>query len=107
MAPPFNPLAPQTHPASPVRTACRLQVIAADAAVFQPLAARKPVSPASASATDAVAASSAPASSGAPSAPNESAKHSAPTVELVRDGDRVSKIQIRCACGEMIELECE
>lgn len=30
----------------------------------------------------------------------------APTVTLQRDGDRVTHIRIQCACGQMIELEC-
>ena len=32
--------------------------------------------------------------------------HSAPDVTLKRDGDRVTQIQIRCACGAVIELDC-
>jgi hypothetical protein len=31
---------------------------------------------------------------------------SAPTVTLQRDGERITQIQIRCACGEVIELDC-
>jgi hypothetical protein len=30
-----------------------------------------------------------------------------PTVTLQREGDRVTRIQVQCACGEVIELDCE
>ena len=29
-----------------------------------------------------------------------------PTISLVRDGDRITGIQVRCACGEVIDLQC-
>src|SRR6266481_1135931 len=32
--------------------------------------------------------------------------NSAPAVSLQRDGDRITQIQIRCACGESIVLDC-
>jgi len=38
------------------------------------------------------------------------AGHSAetqPTVSLKRDGDRVTHIIVRCACGQVMELACE
>lgn len=35
-----------------------------------------------------------------------SAQHAEPQVTLQRDGDRITKIQIKCACGQVIELEC-
>jgi hypothetical protein len=38
--------------------------------------------------------------------PADSAAYPAPTVTLKRDGDRVTQIQIRCACGQLIELDC-
>jgi hypothetical protein len=38
---------------------------------------------------------------GAPDAPPH------PTVHLKRDGDRITQIQICCACGQVIELDCE
>ena len=41
-----------------------------------------------------------------PGSPADSAAHPAPTVTLKRDGDRVTQIQIRCPCGQLIELDC-
>ena len=29
-----------------------------------------------------------------------------PVVTLKRDGDRVTRIQVRCSCGEVVELDC-
>jgi hypothetical protein len=29
-----------------------------------------------------------------------------PTVEVVREGDKVVRVFVTCACGERIELEC-
>lgn len=29
-----------------------------------------------------------------------------PRVELVREGDRVTRIRITCTCGQTVELEC-
>ena len=29
-----------------------------------------------------------------------------PVVTLRRDGDRVTRIQVRCSCGEVVELDC-
>ncbi len=34
------------------------------------------------------------------------AKGTPPQVTLQREGDRVTAIQIRCSCGEVIELKC-
>lgn len=31
----------------------------------------------------------------------------APAITLKRDGDRVSHIVVRCACGQVIELACQ
>lgn len=31
---------------------------------------------------------------------------SPPTITLKREGDRVTQVQIRCSCGELIELNC-
>jgi len=39
-----------------------------------------------------------------PAAP-QSSGHDA-TVSLVRDGDRITAIQVRCACGRIVELAC-
>lgn len=104
MAQPFAPLIPAAPSTSPAgRTETRLRVIPADTAALQTLpacrrglvaveaphvSAPNPASPAAGSAE-------APAHAGAAS------------VELVRDGDRVCRIQVRCSCGELIELECE
>jgi hypothetical protein len=30
-----------------------------------------------------------------------------PTLEVVQDGDRITRIRVRCSCGEWIELDCE
>jgi hypothetical protein len=30
-----------------------------------------------------------------------------PTIELVRDGEQIRAIDIRCACGKRIYLQCE
>ncbi len=30
-----------------------------------------------------------------------------PVVSLQKDGDRVTHIRVQCACGEVIELECD
>jgi len=29
-----------------------------------------------------------------------------PTISLQKDGDRVTHIRVKCACGEVVELEC-
>jgi hypothetical protein len=29
-----------------------------------------------------------------------------PVVTLKRDGDKVTRIQVRCSCGELVELDC-
>lgn len=29
-----------------------------------------------------------------------------PVVTLNRDGDKVTRIQVRCSCGEVVELDC-
>ncbi len=31
---------------------------------------------------------------------------SEPEVSLVRDGERITRIQVKCACGEVIDLQC-
>lgn len=41
----------------------------------------------------------------APSATAPSA-HTAPTVDLKKENDRVVEIIVRCGCGETIRLEC-
>jgi|ERR1041385_1072046 hypothetical protein len=34
-------------------------------------------------------------------------QHAPPTVTFKRDGDRVTQIEIRCSCGEVIQLDCD
>lgn len=33
--------------------------------------------------------------------------HGAVQVDVKREGDRISRIQVRCRCGELIDIECE
>jgi hypothetical protein len=33
--------------------------------------------------------------------------HREMSVEIKRDGERISQIRIQCRCGELIELDCE
>ncbi|HEY2951763.1 MAG TPA: hypothetical protein VGK40_04220 [Verrucomicrobiae bacterium] len=35
------------------------------------------------------------------------AEQAAPTVSFKRTGDRVTQIEIRCSCGEVIQLDCD
>ena len=43
----------------------------------------------------------------APSDPPPAHAHGRlPVVTLKRDGDRVTHIQVRCSCGEVVELDC-
>ena len=39
-------------------------------------------------------------------APTAPAHERLPIVTLKRDGDRVTRIQVRCSCGETVELDC-
>ena len=39
--------------------------------------------------------------------PQSDTAHAAPTVSFKRDGDRVTQIEVRCACGEVIQLDCD
>jgi hypothetical protein len=41
------------------------------------------------------------------SAPPATAARTAPTVSFKRDGQRVTQIEIRCSCGEVIQLDCD
>ena len=43
------------------------------------------------------------ARTGSPPAP---APERLPVVTLKRDGDRVTRIQVRCSCGEVVEMDC-
>jgi hypothetical protein len=52
----------------------------------------------------------APPESSSPTAPSSHAASVAgtePAVTLKRDGDRVTHIVVRCACGQVLELACE
>ena len=35
------------------------------------------------------------------------AKNCAPVVDVERDGERITRIRIKCACGELIEIDCQ
>jgi hypothetical protein len=41
-----------------------------------------------------------------PAAPAPHASHGQPSVQLHREGDRVTGISVRCGCGQVIELQC-
>lgn len=60
---------------------------APDQAGFKPLPATLPASP-------------------VPTAGSESSAQPAPTITVKRDGDRITLIQVRCSCGQLIELDC-
>ena len=100
MAQPFIPLVPAASSAAnsaASRSDGRLKVIASESAAFQPLEAKR---------ASARAPSPSPAPARPASAPNGHPP-GIPTLEVIRDGDRVSRIQVRCACGELIELDCD
>jgi hypothetical protein len=40
-----------------------------------------------------------------PPAPPQ-ANHSGPTVEVVKEGDKVVRLVVVCGCGERVEIEC-
>ena len=33
--------------------------------------------------------------------------HADPVVNVTRQGDRVQRIEVRCGCGEVIQIDCE
>jgi hypothetical protein len=33
--------------------------------------------------------------------------HRAASIDIKRDGERISQIRVQCRCGEVIEIECE
>ena len=33
--------------------------------------------------------------------------HASVSLEIKRDGDRISQIRVQCRCGELIDIECE
>jgi len=79
---------------------------------FKPLLAASPApaAPADLFRMKVLPASAAPASfqpiaaaCGKPPAENAPAE---PQVSLVRDGDRIIAIRVRCRCGDVMELEC-
>ncbi len=47
----------------------------------------------------------APAADAAPLAPFATAA-AGPEIEVVKQGDRVARLIVTCACGERIEVEC-
>jgi hypothetical protein len=50
----------------------------------------------------------APAAASAPLAASAAVSHSdQPAITLQRDGERITAIQIQCACGQLIHLDCE
>lgn len=38
--------------------------------------------------------------------PGSAGRPGEPAMEVLRDGDRVTGLRIRCACGEVIEVAC-
>jgi hypothetical protein len=47
-----------------------------------------------------------PARASRPEPSSNPAHERLPVVTLKRDGDRVTRIQVRCSCGETVELDC-
>jgi hypothetical protein len=47
-----------------------------------------------------------PAPSNQPPAPTTAASHGQPTVEVVKEGDKVVRLIVVCTCGERVEIEC-
>jgi hypothetical protein len=84
----FRPLVPAAAPAAAAtQAATRVKVLPGAAGQAQPVSARLAAMPAAPSASDAP-------------------PQKAPAVSYQRDGDRLTKIRIQCACGEVIELDC-
>jgi hypothetical protein len=53
------------------------------------------------------AASLAPAAGAAPRAPSPKLCAGAqPTVEVIKEGDKVVRLVVVCTCGERVEIEC-
>jgi len=69
----------------------RLKVVARAKEPFTPVVLDNP-------STAPAAAPASPASSACPAAQ--------PVITLQRDGDRVTRIQIKCSCGQVLELNC-
>jgi hypothetical protein len=53
-----------------------------------------------------VAAAVAPAASPKPAAAAQPHTHAHPTVEVVKEGDKVVRLVVVCSCGERVEIEC-
>lgn len=101
MAQAFQPLTSAAEPPAPgARLVGRLKVLPSGSVTVRPLESAKPT-PAPPSPPPAPAAMTV-----APTGP-ETAPPPAPTLEVTRDGDRISKITIHCSCGERIELACD
>ena len=66
---------------------------------LRPLVSAQPVIPGKGSAL------AGPGAGGAASAEHPHPGH-APTVECVRQGDKVVRLVVTCSCGERIEIEC-
>ncbi len=41
-----------------------------------------------------------------PPAPTTTASHGQPSVEVVKEGDKVVRLIVVCTCGERVEIEC-
>ena len=53
-----------------------------------------------------IAATVAPAASPKPAVAVQPHTHSHPTVEVVKEGDKVVRLIVVCSCGERVEIEC-
>jgi hypothetical protein len=53
-----------------------------------------------------LAAAVSPAASSKSVAPAPLHTHSQPTVEVVKEGDKVVRLVVVCSCGERVEIEC-
>jgi hypothetical protein len=42
-----------------------------------------------------------------PAATQGKAKACAPVVDVEREGERITRIRIKCSCGELIEIDCQ
>jgi hypothetical protein len=76
---------------------------------FVPLLPTAPASAGQGRALDTAAVSAAfvalPSSAPQPS-PHAATCAAKPSITLKRDGDRVTHVQVTCACGQVIEMEC-
>ncbi len=88
MSDPFVPLSSQgAQTAGAGAPGFRLKVVARAKEPFTPVVLENP--------------------SAAPTSPASGACAAAqPVITLQRDGDRVTRIQIKCSCGQVLELNC-